>query len=38
MLAARMGREAAKAGARPRLSLADARAAPGLGAAPQAAR
>ena len=37
MLAARMGREAANAGPRPRISLADARAALALGAAPQAA-
>jgi 4-hydroxy-L-threonine phosphate dehydrogenase PdxA len=37
MLAARMGREAANAGSRPRISLADARAALALGAAPQAA-
>jgi 4-hydroxythreonine-4-phosphate dehydrogenase len=37
LLAARMGREAAKAGPRPRISLADARAALGLDAVPKAA-
>jgi 4-hydroxythreonine-4-phosphate dehydrogenase len=37
LLAARMGREAAKAGPRPRTSLADARAALGLDAVPKAA-
>ena len=37
LLAARMGREAAKAGPRPRISLADARAALRLDAVPQAA-